>query len=314
MAGIDSASTRYAFVSESTIGTTPTSPSFTTSHVPIVRTGSPTRLQQASQVAGGALLGDRLLTKPSELSMTNAPLSYGVYDPLLEALFQGSWSTNVLKDGKVEKGLTLEKSFLAGTGGTRQYLRDLGVRPINGKLACEAKGQVMLSMDMMGYTSADASTSALSGATYTDPTENNPFSAAVDMGTITLAGFTLDGVRSIEVNFAYDGIEGQDVQGTTLYGITSGACRVTAKIRTYVGPNFKAAYDAARQPGSQSGAALTWTMGSVTTKKYTLALLDTVISPADLDMSSATAFVDITLIGRYLAGSSAVMQLTRAVV
>lgn len=313
MAGIDTNQLRSAFVAEVTNGTTPSTPGFLTMHAPAVRNAGPTRSHQGSLVAGGALLGDTLLTNKSGLAIANAPLVYGLYDTLFETLFQGAWSTNVLKDGKAFKTVTVENSTIAGIGGTRTYWRDLGVRATGGTLEMAADDTMKLSLDMMGMTSQAASTSAIAGATYTDPTNNDEFGSAVQLGAVTLAGFTLDGITSLSIDFAFDGVEGQAIAGTTLYGITPGACRVTAKLRCFVDANFKAMYDAARQTGAQTAALFTVNFGSVTAKKYKLEILKCTIDMADLDFSGATAFHDITLTGTYSSSDAAVMQLTRAI-
>ena len=84
MAGIDTNQLRSAFVAEVTNGTTPSTPGFLTMHTPAVRNAGPTRSHQGSLVAGGALLGDTLLTNKSGLAIANAPLVYGLYDTLFE--------------------------------------------------------------------------------------------------------------------------------------------------------------------------------------------------------------------------------------
>ena len=313
MAGIDTNQLRSAFVAETVAGTTNATPAFNTMHVPASRKAGPTRSHQGSLVAGGALVGDVLLTNKSELSISNAPLVYGLYDPLLETLFQGTWATNVLKDAKAFKTVTVENSTLAGIGGTRTYWRDRGVRGIGAKLEMAADKTMQFSMDMMGLTTEAATTTAIAGATYTDPTANNEFSAAVDLGVVTLAGFTLDGIMSLSFDFAFDGIEGQAQSGTTLYGITPGAFRPTVKLRAYVDANFKAMYDAARSATAQTPALFTANFGSVTLNKYKIELPKCTVDMADLDFSGSTAFHDITLTAGYSTSDVAVMKWTRAI-
>jgi len=313
MAGVDTNQQRSAIVAEVTNGTTPSTPAFQTMHKAINRNAGPTRTHQGSLPAGGANLGDRLLTNKSSLTVSGAPLVYGLYDTLFETLFQGAWSANVLKDGKSFKTVTVENSIPAGLGGTRTYWRDLGVRATGGTLEMVADDKLALSLDFMGMNSQAASTSAIAGATYTDPTENDEFTAAVDLGAVTLSGYTLNGMVSLKINFTFEGVEGQAIQGTTLYGITPGACRVTADLRFYVDSNFKALYDAARQAATQTTAALSVTLGSVTTKKYTFDIMKATIDMADLDLAATTGFIDVKVVSQYSTSDTAVMKLTRAV-
>lgn len=313
MAGIDTKQLRSAFVAEVTANTTPATPAFLTMHTPAINTGESSRAHLSSMTVGGALVGDALLTKKSGLKISKAPLVYGLYDPLIETLFQGAWTTNVLVDAKAVKTVTVENSIPAGDGGTRTYWRDTGVEAVSGSIEMNADSKIELSLDMIGRTSIDATTTAIAGATYTDPSNKDPFSAAVDLGAVTLAGFTLDGITSLSIDFAFEGREPQAQGGTTLYGVTRGACRATAKLRCFVDANFMAIYNASRSVTAQTPALFTANFGSVTLKKYKVELLKCYIDIAPLDLSGATAFHDITLTASYSTADSAVMKLTRAI-
>ena len=64
---------------------------------------------------------------------------------------------------------------------------------------------------------------------------------ATDFGTLTLAGFTLDEMESVEINFSYSGREPQrKMGGSTLAGITRGAFTPSISAKFYVGTNFDA--------------------------------------------------------------------------
>ena len=313
MAGVDTNQQRSAFIAETTAGTTPSTPGFSTLHKAINRNAGPTRAHQASLPAGGGLLGDKLLTNKSSLAMPATPMVYGLFDPLLETLFQSAWATNVLKDGKSFKTVTVENSIPAGIAGTRTYWRDLGVRATRGTLEMQADGIMMLALDFMGMTSQAATTTAISGATYTDPTHFNPFTSAVDCGLVTLSGFTLDGMSEMKINFDFDGIEGQAVQGTSLAGITPGACRVSVDMKFYVDTNFLAMYTAPRQAAAQTATAFSVTMGSVTANKYTFEIPKATIDVGDLDLAAATGYLTAKVVGQYSSSDACVMKLTRAV-
>ena len=312
MAGTASSQLRSAFVVETTPGTTPTTPAFKTLHTPALFTGEVQRFHQSSQVAGGADIGDAKLTAPAVGKITNAPIVYGLYDSVLESLLQSTFTTNVLLDGKARQCMSFENAAPAGIGGANTMMRYVGVEAINGTIQADARGKVTFSADLLGMASVDATTTAISGATYTDPANNDPFASNADLGAVTFAGYTLDGIASLTVNLTYTGRDGQPViGGDALAGIARGALTPTITIKAYVDANFMAAYNAARV-NNQTAAKLTINLGSVTGKKYKLEFWNCYTDAAPLDFTGNNAFVTITLNAAYSQANSGVLTLTRA--
>jgi hypothetical protein len=312
MAGSASNELRSAFVAETTQGTTPSTPAFRNLHSPAIFTQETQRFHQESLTAGGAFLGDAMLTKPS-VGRIEGPLVYALYDQLWASLFQSSYSSDVLKDGKEWSTLTFENSILAGIGGSRTYMRHRGVEVVGGRLEANARREVRFSMDMIGMQSVDATTSAISGATYSDPANDDPFSAHTDLGAVTLSGFTLDAIASLTIDFIY---KGRDIQpkigGDVLNGIARGAFQPQIKLRCYLDANFMALFNAPRAT-EQTAEKFTVNLGSVTGKKYRMEFWKCYVDMAPTAFDQPNAFHDITITPRYSSTDTCVMTLTRAI-
>lgn len=313
MAGSASNVLRSAFVAETTPGTTPATPGFKTLHVPALFTDNQERFHQPTLTAGGALIGDTLLLRDAIGSIKDAPIVYGLYDPLWESLFQASFFSNVLTDAKARNALTFENSIAAGLGGSTTYKRYRGVEAIGGSISADASGVLKFNMDLLGMQTLDSSTSGVTGATYTDSANVDPLSSTGDLGTISIAGYTLDDMVSFTMDFKYDAREAQPkLGGDVLSGITRGAFRPSIKMRFYIDANHAAIYDAARAQ-NQTPAKVTINIGSVTLKKYKFEFWDCYLDMAAPDYTGANAFLDIVATPVYNRSNSGVMTLTRAI-
>ena len=312
-AGTASFEVRHAFDGETIAGTTNATPTFKTLHVPVKWDGASTRLHQTSQVSGGAHFGDALLTKDAAGKLEGS-LVYGVYDPILETLFQSSWATDAMTDGKAVKTCTFETSFAAGVGGGTKYLRYRGVEAVKGSLKGKSGGELQFSLDFMGMEVADVLTSAIAGATYTDPTNKDPLVSAADFGALTFAGYTLDDMESFSIDFDYaDRTPQRKMGGVNLIGITRGAFRPVINASFYVGANVSALRDAAHA-NTQTAAKFTINIGSVTLKKYRVEFWNCYVDWAHVNWDQPTGFLDVRIIPAYTAANSGVMTLTRAIV
>jgi len=311
MAGTAQNNLRSAFVAETAAGTTPSTPGFTTSHDPILMVAKPEMFEQPSLTVGGALAGVGIKSIPVTGSIAGA-LTYGSLDDWFATLMQGAWATNVLKDGKTSSYKTVENRFTAGAGGTNTMLRYRGVQAIGGKLSLGNNQEAQFSLDLLGMGSDDATTTAITGASYTDPTNAVPLTSGIDVGAITLAGYSPGGFQSAEIDFVFDGrtpqtlVTGLDTGGTTL-----GAFRPKITAKALVDANFAAIYTAAR--AAQTAFAVTFNIGSVSGSKYTIAFPKCHFGGGDIDFSGTDLLQNIDMIPIYDSSSSAVMTMTRAV-
>ena len=314
MTGIASNQLRSAFVAETTAGTTPSTPSFTTSDVPINMTAVPNIVEHRTLAAKGEAVATAIAGIDVTGNMTGA-LVYGAYDDFFESLLQGTWTTNVLKSDKTTQSLTVENAIGAGAGGTLTMMRYEGVEATGGSITLNSNAEAQFSFDLTGMSSSDTSTSIITGATYTDQTERAPLTCGVDVGTIAFAGYTLDAFESATINFNYDGREAQNKLSNafTKVGITKGALLPEITARVYVDTNFASLYNAVRDT-DHSQFAVTFPLGSVSGKKYTLVFPKCKFTSGNLDFTGTNAMQDITIRAMYdEATEDASVKLTRAV-
>lgn len=311
MAGTASSQIRSAYVAEVTPGITPATPGFKTLH-------RPARMQAAAMPEFGRSLvsrGARFGHGINGIDVTgtlDGPLIYGVYDDLLATLFQGEWATNVLKDGKALSSVTVENTLPAGVGGTNTMLRYRGVEALSGTLSLQARSPVALNLALGGMGSDTGATTAISGATYTDPTEADPLSSGGDVGTITMAGYTLDCMERAEISFAFEGRDPQPKIGSNdLCGFTRGDFLPVITARFLIEPNFLAIYNASR--ARHSAFAVTFQLGSISGEKYTLLFPACYFGPAEIDQSGAIAMQSAQIMPTYSTADACVAKLTRAV-
>lgn len=311
MAGTATSQVRSAYVAETTPGTTPSTPGFTTLH-------GLARMQAASlpefgrsQTSGGARKG--MGVNGIDVTGTlESPLVYGVYDDLLATLLQGAWASNVLKDGKALRGVTIENTMPAGVGGTATMLRFRGVEALSGTLNLQSRAAAQLSLTFGGIGSDPATTTAITGATYTDPTEADPLSSGVDVGVITFAGYTLDCMERAEISFAFEGRDPQPRIGSNdLCGFTRGDFLPVITARFQIEENFLAIYNATR--ARHAPFAVTIPIGSVTGEKYTMLFPACYFGPAEIDQSGAAVMQSVQIMPAYDASEACVLKITRAV-
>lgn len=311
MAGTSSNQLRSAYVAETTAGTTVSTPGFTTSQVPILINATPQIAESKTLVAKGARAAQAVMGREVAGSMAG-PLIYGSYDAWLETLLQGAWSTNVLKDGKSVKTMTVENAIAAGEGGTNTMARYRGVQAVGGTITANSREAINFSLDLRGMGSDAATTTAITGATYSNPTTQTPLVSGLDVGSVTIAGYTVDCIMRAEMNFAYESRDDQPKIGSyDLCGITRGALVPTVSLRMYVESNFMAIFNAAR--ANHTAFAVTIPLGSVSGSKYTVLFPSCSFAAGTLDFGGADAMHDVVINPMYDTSEACVVKITRAV-
>ncbi len=298
MAGSSGNQLRSAFIEETTVGTTPTTPGFTTAADGFMLNAGAVPSVQRSLTA----LGARESLTPQTLPVSGrkqGKLVYGREDEVLETLLQGAWAANVLKDAKTIKTLSVENTIPAGSAGTSTMMRYRGVQATGGSIIMEAGQDVKYSWDMRGIGSDDGTTTAISGATYSDPSVDYPMVSSFDINTLTLQDETLDSVQRCEILFNYEDRSDQPAVGASfdLSGITPGAFLPEIKLRVYVDTNFLAIYNAAR--AEDEAFEVNMGIGRTTGSKYTLFFPACYFGPTELDFNSAEGFHDLTVLPVY---------------
>lgn len=314
MAGASTSTIRSAYVPETTAGTIPATPGFTTMHSAAMLTSAPLITSGRSLIAKGQRHGHSV--HGIEVSGTlETPLIYGAFDDWLATLLQASWVADVLKNGVEEKTLTVEQTVLAGAGGTPTMLRFRGVEATGGTLSLEARSEASLNLTLLGRGSDDATTTAIVGATYADPANVDPITSGEDVGNITFAGFDpMDCIQSMEIAFTFEKREVQPRIGSNdLCGVTRGDFLPTITARLYVEDGFLALYNAART-GGEPTFAVTVPLGSVSGEKYTLVFPACRFGSSSIDMSGNSVMQAVEILPEWDSASGATLTITRAVV
>lgn len=317
MAGTASSQLRSAHILESVPGTIPATPGFTTLHAPARMVATPQTIEGRSLTAKGGRLG-RGINGIDVTGSIEDSLKYGVYDNFLATLLQGTWSSDVLKDGKAQTTVAIENTIPAGVGGTATMMRYRGVEALSGTLNLAARQAATLNLTLAGRGSDDASTTAISGATYADPTISDPLSSGADVGTIafydTVAeeNIVLDCMMSLEASFAFENRDLQPKIGSNdLCGITRGDFLPVLTASMYIEANFLAIYNAAR--AQHDPFSVTVPLGSLTGEKYTLVFPRCHFASTSLDTTGASAMQSIVIHPEYDSDSGATLTVTRAV-
>lgn len=313
MAGAATTEVRSAYVAETTPGTIPATPGFTTFLDIAAMKATPTIREQFGQFAGGARVGSATAALPVEGAL-EGNLIYGNLDDIFETLLQGSWSTDVLKDAKEHNTVTIENTVPAGAAGASKYLRYRGVEAVGGSLTLKSEEEIKYALEFIGMGSDDSAAAIVTGATYTDPTNVTPLVSGIDVGTLAFSGYTLDCMAELTINFNFADREPQPRLGSDFdyCGVTRGAFRPEMTARMYVDTNFTDFYDAARS--TQTAFSVTVPMGSISGSKYSLVFPQCKFGATEIDFSEKDVMQNITILPEYESTTNdSVIVLTRAV-
>lgn len=158
-------------------------------------------------------------------------LSYGEYDPFLEALFMGTWDGDVLKSGVTMRSFTIERAFTDINQyqvftGCHINQMTLSIKPnaiVTGSFSVVGKGSTMLSAPLSAAPS---------------PSQTNPPLDAVS-GALKEGGALAGYVTGIDITFA-NGIDPKFIIGSPDAGaFTSGKSNVSGKCTVFFnGPDM----------------------------------------------------------------------------
>ena len=216
------------YVAESTYGTTPSTPSFK----PLPHTGTSLGLSKDA-IESEKLRGDRQVEdfrhgNKSVSGDITGELEYGAFDDLIEAVFCGTWTSDVLKTGTTRRSFTIERKF--ADLATPEYHRHTGCEINTFGLSVSPNSMVTATFGVVGKDLALA-TAIVSGATYADDQGNTPFDSFT--GSITEGGSAIATVTALELNIE-NGIEPLFTVGSQTTSRPSiGKSRATGTLTTY---------------------------------------------------------------------------------
>lgn len=185
---IDGSSVRMAYVSESTIGTTPASPTFKIQRYvdadikPVIDTDVSDEVRGDGNVPSIIKVGER-----AEGNI-NTRYSYGSFHDWLEKLLSSSWNSNAIVNGRTHKAATLEFYYPRSTSDS--YIRYQGCRWNSLEMRIQAKQPVRCVWNVMGIRTADPTSEILSGATYSDASTTSDINAALNVGNLAISGLS----------------------------------------------------------------------------------------------------------------------------
>lgn len=314
MAGSDSSTEKVYWVAETTDNTTPTNPAFKSVPSQEFSMSAP-RINTVQYANFGE--GARTSTAKGRYEPTGSwsgGLVYGEADEFFSSLFQADWVSNVLKNGKIKQPMTIQTSIPAGAGSsTLNYNRYRGVHCTNGSLNLAADAEAALSFDLEGTGTADTTTTALTGATFTAPTNTHVIGTGSELGTIAMSGLgTLDCMTALNIDFGKSGATAQPRIGfDSPCGTSVGVFNPTITATFYVEAGFLALHNHAR---AGTRFALTVPVGSTTGKKYLFTFPSCEFSESSLDTSrDAPAFHQTTITPFYDTTAASIMSITRAI-
>lgn len=251
-----------AVIDEVTFGTTPATPAFTYLRVKEGSGMSPTKqtdiIRQLSQHANPV---DLVQLGQDATGTYNLVPSYGgaFETMLLAAIRQTAFTTNVAWNGRN----TLSKSFEEKiTGTAAAYLRYTGVEVESMDINVAARGQMEASVSVQGKVGAVA-TSAISGATYTAVNTEEVYNALGVAGIAIQSLSPAPSVRSLSASIKHALTPINVVGSLTRLGNAYDQIEVTGSLETL----FEDTTALAAFLNHNSGA-ITFTVGTVTAKKY----------------------------------------------
>lgn len=308
MAFAASSGARLAYVPEAVFGTTPATPSFKT----LRATGGGLRTNKAT-ITSDEIRADRNVPDEAMVGQDVAgsypfELSYGAHDDLLEAVMQGTWATNVLKNGITPKSFTFEETLELGA--TDAFSRYSGCMVNTLSLSVRAREKITGSIGVMGQKEVTATT-IVTGATYAAPTSEPILAASGSVAGLAVAGLNpVPKIRSVafEIN---NNLRTRPVVGSQFseeFG--AGRVDVTGTIEAYF--ESLALYDLMLAHG---GGALSLTIGKDANKKYTFLFPKVIFLNGErpIGSNSDDVMVSIPFRAVYDATEACSLKITRAV-
>ena len=290
------------YIAEVTYGTTPSTPTWT----PLPHTGTTLALSKDG-IESEKLRGDRQVEdfrhgNKSINGDVSAEMEYGAFDDILEAVFCGTWSTNVLVPSGTRRSFTLERKF--GDLATPEYHRYTGCEFNTLGLSIAPNAMVTATFGVVGKDLALA-TSEIASSTYSADIGNTPFDSFT--GAITEGGSSIATVTSLEVTIE-NGLEPLfSVGSATTNRPSIGKSRVTGSLTTYF--DSKALYE---KFINETESAIVCTLTDVDGNDYIITLPRVKYNSGQPDVSGEGAVtVSMDFVALYDSSSSTQMKIER---
>jgi hypothetical protein len=179
---------------------------------------------------------------------------YAEYDPLLEAVLQGTWSTGVLTNGTTERSITFEVK----RDDTLQYKVIKGAVANQFSLKAASKEMFTGSFSFMGQ-SFTRDTSSISTTSPTASTTNRPYNGVSDISGVKFGGVAYTaGVKNFEFTVGNNARMQDQIGSVEAVGFGFGNIDVNGKFTAY----FKDANAIITAYNSDSYTSFEFTVGT----------------------------------------------------
>lgn len=302
----DSSQTRFAYVAESTYGTTPASPGFT--NVRFTGESLQPNIQntQSNEIRADRNASDQVQVGGNGSGGVDTEMSYGGFmDDWLEGLMMSSWDTNVLKNASTIKSFTLEKTFEQGA--TDQYERYTGA-VINGfSLSMSPQQTATASFDFTTKKPSIAQT-AISLSTYTAVNSNPIMDTAGSLSSLTMNGVTGVEMTSLNLNVTNNVREQLVLGSDDIRGVGLGQFVLTGDATVYF--ENSDLYDLFL---AGTASDLSFKLGGASSKNYVfdIGTLKFQTLSVNAGGNNQDVFVNISFQGFYDATDTASLKITR---
>lgn len=256
----NSSDARIAYVAETNYGVTPATPAFKTLRTTGGGLRSNKTVQPSNERQADRNVRDLMLLGHDATGSLPFELSYGSFDDMIEAALQGTWTTNVLKNGSVQKSFTFEQTLELGA--TDSFHRFPGTT-VNGLgLTINDRAEITGSFDLMAKQELLAS-AIVTGATYAAPGTEPPMTSSYGFASLAIGALPTPKIKTLDFSIT-NNLRTRTVVGSP-YSEEFGRGRfeVTGNLSAY----FETA-DLHAAVVAHGGGALSFTLGVTTLKKY----------------------------------------------
>jgi len=224
------------YIAEVTYGTTPSTPTWT----PLPHTATTLALTKDA-IESEKLRGDRQVEdlrhgNKSVSGDITGELEYGAFDDVLEAVFCGTWTNDVLEPGSTRRSFTVERKF--ADLATPEFHRSTGCEFNTVSMSIAPNSMVTTTFGVIGKDLSTA-TSEIGSSTYSADVGNTPFDSFT--GSISEGGSSISTITALEISME-NGLEPLfSVGSDTTNRPSIGKSRVTGTVTSYF--DSKTLYD-----------------------------------------------------------------------
>lgn len=271
---VDSSQSRLSSIAETNYGVTPATPVFKN-----MRFTGESLKPGIQYISSNEIRPDRNIPDLTQVGSDagggiNFELSYGSFDDMIEALLCGTWATNQLVNGVVDRSFTVEKFFEAGV--TDAYHRYIGAKVNNMSLNVAAGEMVTGSFDLMAK-GVNTGTAIIAGATYSAANTNPVINAAANFAALSMTGVSSPSIKSLSLNIANNMRQQPVVGSIQSKGVGLGRFQVSGEIEAYF--ENSQMLDLYLQ---NTATDLSFELGGATTQKYKFLLPKIKFSDAEI--------------------------------